>query len=67
MGVPDLNAFAFREFEAGPRRDTAREFYELVLDLAWLREGEKKDIFLERLLEARNAALDVAQDMLRSE
>lgn len=63
--MSDLSEFAFREFEAGPRRDTAQAFHDLATSLEWLREGEKKDIFLERLLEARNAALDIAQGMLR--
>lgn len=62
--VPD---FSFRHFEAGPRRDVAREFAELVLDLGWLRQGEKLDAFLAKLEEAKNLALACAEDMLRSE
>jgi hypothetical protein len=62
---PLPNPFAFRELEAGPRRDVAREFYELVQDLNWLAEGAKKIAFLQKLLEARDAALEAASDMLR--
>lgn len=65
MADSDLDGFEFREFEAGPRRDTARHFNMMVQDLSWLHAGPKKDAFLDKLREARAAALAVAEDMLR--
>lgn len=60
----EVDMFPFREYEAGPRRDVAREFHELVLDLSWLKAGPKRDTYLAKLKEARDAALDVAKDMI---
>lgn len=62
-----MEDFKFREYEAGPRRDVAREFSELIADLGWLMRGEKYDKFLADLKVARDSALDVAADMLRHE
>ena len=62
--VPE--GFAFRELENGPRRDVAREFYELVDELSWMRQGPEWDEFMTELLKAREAGLRVAETMLRS-
>lgn len=62
--VPE--GFAFREFENGPRRDVARALYELVEDLGWMKPGPEWDAFMDKLLEAREAGLKVAETMLRS-
>lgn len=59
--------FAFRHFEAGPRRDVAQAFAHLTTDVfSWLKNGPEKDEALERLVEARDAALRCAETMLRS-
>lgn len=65
-GSDGLRGFVFRDYEAGPRRDIARNFAEFASDMdRWLLNGPKKDAALAKLLEARAAALEVAQDMLR--
>lgn len=53
------------KFENGPRRDVAREFYDLVQDLGWMRDGPDWDAFMGELLKAREAGLKVAEKMLR--
>jgi hypothetical protein len=64
-GVGAPSALAFRHLPAGPERDCAREFYELWEDLSWLRDGPKKDLFLTSLLVAREAAMRIAESMVR--
>ena len=63
--VPE--GFDFREFENGPRRDVAREFYELMTRFGWMHEGPEWDDFMVELRRAREAGLQVADTMLRSE
>lgn len=62
---PVPEGFAFREFENGPRRDVAREFYELVDRFGWIRQGPEWDNFIAKLLEAREAGLAAALGQLR--
>lgn len=57
--------FEFREMEAGPRRDIARHFHQLASDTTWLKDGEKKDLLLDQLRDARETALAIATEMLR--
>jgi len=63
---PTSGRFAFRELEAGPRRDVARMYYALADDLSWLKDGPEKDKALELLADARDAAVECAETMLRS-
>lgn len=61
-----LKEFTFRELEAGPRRDIAREFHQLVNDMcAWMPDSPERGECLVKLLEARDAALRAAGKMLR--
>lgn len=64
-GVGAPSALAFRHLPAGPERDTAREFYELWEDLSWLRDGPQKDILLSKLIATREAAMRIAESMVR--
>lgn len=64
---PVPEGFAFREFENGPRRDVARELYELVDRLGWMQAGPEWDNFMNKLLEAREAGLAAAAGQLRTD
>jgi len=67
MASTHLSEFVFREYEAGPRRDTARRFAEMAYDLNQeLPDGEDKDNCLSKLLEARASAVRAAARQLRS-
>lgn len=66
MSGPTPDRFSFRELENGPRRDIARAFAELVQDnFSWLKDGPEKEEALDRLADARDAALRAAETMLR--
>lgn len=61
-----LDDFKFRHYEAGPRRDTARRFHDLAVDLNQeLPSGDDKDACLTLLLEAQACALRAATSQLR--
>lgn len=68
MASEVLKQFTFREFEAGPRRDTARRFAELAADLDQELGGDspEKDETMHELLTARDAFVDFAGSLLRS-
>jgi len=58
--------FAFRHFEGGPRRDIAQAFNDLYTGaFSWLKDGPEKEEALEKLADARDAALKCAETMLR--
>lgn len=66
MSSEKVREFAFREYEAGPRRDVARSFAEFAIDLnSWLVDGQEKEETMNLLLQAREAALRAAESMLR--
>jgi hypothetical protein len=67
MTNPTPGRFSYRELEAGPRRDIARAFHELMSDnFSWLKDGPEKEEALEKLADARDAAVKCAETMLRS-
>lgn len=68
MASEVLREFTFRDFEAGPRRDTARRFAELAADLDQELGGDspEKDQALRELFYARGAFVAFAGSLLRS-
>lgn len=61
-----MEEFAFRHFEAGPRRDVAQAYNDLATSIfPWLKDGPEKDQALTALVAAREATLRCAETMLR--
>ena len=62
----DTESFYFGDYPEGPRRDTARRFAELAMDLSIeLPDGEDKEQCLRLLLKARGSAVTAAQSLER--
>jgi len=68
MPDPTPGRFSFRELEAGPRRDVAQAFHDIVTSVfVWLKDSPEKEEALAKLADARDATLKVAELMLRPE
>lgn len=66
MPDPTPGRFSFRHLTAGPERDVAQAFHDIVTGtFTWLKDGPEKEEALDKLADARDAALRCAETMLR--